>query len=72
VIGGCPKDLKRLLRDAERQGFRVERCSGHFRVTPPNPAFPLIYVSITPSKSYTLHTIRGDLRRAGFKDERSR
>jgi len=46
------RDIDRLIAAARQQGWRVERRrSGHFMLTPPSRAAPLICVSGTPSDS---------------------
>lgn len=60
------KDLKRLLRQAEQAGFRVDRTGRHYKVI--SPSGVVVGVSKTPSDRFALIRIKHDLRKAGLKD----
>jgi hypothetical protein len=58
------KDVKKLLKEAIRQGFDVHQSHrGHYRVTAPTGVTAT--VSKTPSCPRTLDNTRADLRRIG-------
>ncbi len=64
-------DITHLLALARTQGWGIERRrSGHYMLTPPSRAAPLIVVSGTPSDFRVLAKIRSQLRRAGFHPDK--
>lgn len=59
------KDLEKLLRSMERQGWRVvKRGSGYFKCYCPCDVKHLQTVHLTPSSSGYLRNLVGQLRRA--------
>jgi hypothetical protein len=59
------KDIKRLLRAAEKQGFEVDRSTRHYKVTAPDGR--VFGVSRSPAGSPALKRIRADFRKHGFE-----
>ena len=63
--------IAQLIATARQQGWGVERRrSGHYMLTPPSRATPLIVVSGTPSDFRALAKIRSQLRRAGVHPDK--
>jgi hypothetical protein len=61
------KDFRNIVKEAERQGFRVEQLrSGHWRFVPPNPSKPMVHAAGTPSDRRAIDNLLGQLRRSGF------
>ena len=59
------KDVEKLLREAERQGWRIEDRGRRYMCFSPNGS-TVVTVSKTPSAQKALITIRSDLRKGGF------
>lgn len=60
------KDLKKILKAAEKQGWRAEQLkSGHWRLYAPD-GVNIVHVSGTPEGSQAIRDIVSDLRRYGF------
>ncbi len=60
------KEIKELLAEAERQGWRVEKSpGGHWKLYAPNGR-DLVVLPSTPSSSRTLANIVARMRRSGF------
>jgi hypothetical protein len=63
------KDLERVLRAAERQGWRVVKPGRYFKMYCPCPGEHMQTVHITPNRKYR-QNLMGQLRRATcWKDE---
>jgi hypothetical protein len=61
------KDLKRILAEAERQGWRVElQRGGHYKLYPPNGK-GMVSTGSTPSAPSALPNLIARMRRRGFK-----
>lgn len=61
------KDMTRLIREAERQGWRVEQLkSGHWRLYAPGGK-GIVHASGTPSDWRDLANTVAQMRRFGFK-----
>lgn len=61
------KDLKPLLRSAEKQGWTISRTRGdHLKWTHPDGGMPY-FSSSTPGDSRAVHNIRKDLMRRGLR-----
>lgn len=54
------KDLKRLLREAERKGWRVEQRRKHYQAKHMD-GVRLVTISLSPSDHRALQNIRKDL-----------
>ncbi len=52
------KDFEKLLREAERRGWRIRRRKGYFRIRCPEPCKCSPCVVLTPSSSRTLLNTR--------------
>lgn len=68
-MSGARKDIQRLIDEAARQGFRIERCgSGHWKIREPEgQGERFVIAAFSPNSGYALHRIRRDLRRLGFR-----
>lgn len=61
-------DLDRILEEAVRQGWRVERGrGGHWKCRPPDKTRPMVIVSSTPSDQRAIRKIIHDLMRSGLR-----
>lgn len=61
------KELKEVLREAERQGWTVtETGGGHYKLVPPNKDKPIVYIGKTPSDFRALANIIARMRKSGF------
>lgn len=60
------KWLKRVLAEAPRQGFRIDRVGDGWKLTPPDPTKPKVLLHATPSDRRAIDNARARLRRAGF------
>lgn len=61
-------DLDRVLDEAVRQGWRVERGrGGYWKCWPPDKAKPMVVVSGTPSDQGAIRKIIRDLVRSGLR-----
>jgi hypothetical protein len=59
--------MKKLVREAERQGWRVEPTkSGHWRFYAPDGEH-IVHASGTPSDHRSLDNLVAQMRRYGFK-----
>ena len=60
-------DWKRLVREAERQGWMVERRrNGQTKLIPPDPAKQIVFIHDTPSDSRALKNAIAEMRRQGL------
>lgn len=67
-MGMASKEIKRLVRDLELQGWRVElRKSGHYVAYAPDGEHMVTFAS-TPSDHRALRNILALLRRYGYKE----
>lgn len=61
-------DIKKVAREAERQGWRVDRTSkGHWRFIPPDPQGRICIHSGTPGDRRGIHNLVAEMRRQGFR-----
>jgi len=61
------KDLKRILAEAERQGWRVElQRSRHYKLYAPDGK-GLVITGSTPGAPSALRNLIGEMRRCGFE-----
>jgi hypothetical protein len=61
------KDLKKIRKAAEEQGWRVEATgNGHWRCYAPD-GDNIVHMSGTPEGQKAIHYIVSDLRRYGFR-----
>ena len=61
------KDTKELLKEAEGQGWRIEKTKGgHWRVFSPDGA-GIVYVASTPSDHRGFKNTIAKMRQYGFK-----
>ena len=60
-------EMRVLLKQAERQGWRVSPTrSGHIKFVPPDPSIPALVTGSTPSDRRSLRNLQADLRRRGL------
>jgi hypothetical protein len=59
------KEFERILREIEKQGFRVERGTKHMKIWPPNKAMPMITAPTSPGGGRGLANLKAQLRRSG-------
>lgn len=63
-----PSDLRRLVRDLESQGWRVDKTvKGHWRFIPPDGKTPPVYCAGTTSSESGWRNTIAALRRAGAR-----
>ena len=60
------KDVRKLLKRAEKAGFTVEHRGKHIVATPPNGAEPVVVASSSLSSDRALIAVRVDFKRAGL------
>ena len=65
------KDLEKVLKSAEAQGWRIERRKGYYKLKCPCSERHLKTVSLTPSGANYLRNLVGQLNRATcWEDDR--
>jgi len=62
----APKEVRDLVKEAERQGWRVEFSRGHYKLYAPNGDPRPITVASTPSDHRWLVNTVSKMRRHGF------
>lgn len=61
------KELKKLIKTAEKQNWTVERTrAGKFKWTSPSKGHLPYFSSCTPSDHKAIHNITADLRKRGL------
>lgn len=60
------KELREILREAERQGWRVVRGSKHFKLYAPDGK-TIVTAPTTPSDWRAIRDVIARMRRAGFR-----
>lgn len=59
-------DIKKLVKDLERAGWRIEiGRSSHYKCWPPDKTKRMVVISLTPSDRRALQAIKHDLRHSG-------
>ncbi|ADU51344.1 hypothetical protein Tmar_1231 [Thermaerobacter marianensis DSM 12885] len=61
------KEVHELLREAARQGWRIEDSGKHVKLYPPDPRFPPVVIAKTPSDWRAWHNNLARLRKFGLK-----
>ena len=62
------KEIRQLIKELEKQGFRVTQAgSGHFIAWPPDVEVRPVTIPSTPSDYRSMRNTLADLRRAGFE-----
>ena len=61
------KDLKKLLKELDKQGFRVEERKKGYLAYPPDTQFPPVTIHRTPSDYRSWANQMATLRRYGFR-----
>lgn len=59
------KEIKQLVKDLERQGWRVELNKGHYKAYPPSDK-PMVVFASTPSDHRAFHNVLARLRKSGY------
>lgn len=62
------KQVTRVLRDLERQGWRIQPKKKGTMLFPPDPAATPVTVHGTPSDNRAYNNFLADLRRSGYTD----
>jgi predicted RNA binding protein YcfA (HicA-like mRNA interferase family) len=66
-VSNLRKDMKRLRKTAEQQGWRVEDTrGGHVKFLPPDTAQPAVVAAGTPSDHRAWRNLLASLRRSGL------
>lgn len=60
-------DLRRLLRELDKQGFRTEKTRSGLRFVPPQQGRPVVHVHGSPSDWRAMRNVERDLRAAGYR-----
>lgn len=61
-------DWKKLVKEAERQGWTVEPGrKGQLKLVPPDPTKQIVYVHGTPSDQRAIKNKIAEMRRQGFQ-----
>jgi ribosomal protein L30E len=61
-------DLSKVVKAAVKQGWTVEKTNkSQYRFIPADKSKAIVIASATPSCSFALKHIMGDLKRSGFK-----
>jgi hypothetical protein len=68
VAATVPKDLKKIFREAERQGWRIRETSDGFQLYAPD-GVNIVTVHRTPGKQRVRQEILTKMRRYGFRWE---
>lgn len=62
------KDWRKVVREAERQGWKVTGLtSGHWKLVPPDRDKPIVHAAGTPSDRRNLDNTIALMRRSGFR-----
>lgn len=61
------KDFKKLLKEAERQGWRVEEGGKNYLLWPPDKSQSMVTVAKTASDVKAIHNTIGRMKQRGFK-----
>ncbi|MDQ3662934.1 MAG: hypothetical protein M3454_18180 [Actinomycetota bacterium] len=61
------KDIKKIMREAERQGWRIVQGTKHIKAYPPDPSHGMVTISSTAGDRNAIKNILRDLRRRGFE-----
>jgi hypothetical protein len=61
-------DLKKVIRRAEQQGWRVEKRKEYWHFFPPDKAIPPARIAGTPSSQRSWANFLADLKRKGYKE----
>lgn len=61
------KELKKIKKELERQGWRIERRAKHGMAFPPDKSKPPVVLPSTPGGGRWLQNLIAQLRRSGFQ-----
>lgn len=59
------KDLRKIVKRLEKQGWRVEHGKTHTKLFPPDKTKPIVVVPNTPSDHRSLRNSIAQIRRSG-------
>lgn len=59
------KEITKILRALEQQGWRIQRGSKHYKAYPPNKNIPPVTIPSTPGGGRWRQNLISQLRRAG-------
>lgn len=60
-------NLRDIIREAERQGFRVSLHGSHYHAVPPDKRKPMVVFSLNTGSWRAIKNVLADLRRAGLR-----
>jgi hypothetical protein len=60
-------DWKKIVREAERQGWAVEPATKGLKLVPPDRTKQIVYVHGTPSDQRAIKNKLAEMRRQGFQ-----
>jgi hypothetical protein len=58
--------VRKLIEDAQDQGFVLSRGENSFKLTPPDKTKPIVVISSTPSDNNIYWELRRQLRKSGM------
>lgn len=61
------KDVKRILREAERQGWRIEQGGKHIKAYPPDPSQSMVTIAQTASDKRAIKNVLSEMRKRGVR-----
>jgi hypothetical protein len=61
------KDFRKVIREAERQGWKIRPIKKGFFLAPPEKGKDMVLVHHTPSTQAAFNHFLADMRRSGFK-----
>lgn len=59
------KEVQEIIRELERQGWRVERGKGHYKAFPPDKKKSMVTIPTTPSGGRWRQNLISQLRASG-------
>lgn len=66
LLESMPKEYKEIIRELERQGWRLVRGTRHWKAFPPDKKKPMVTIPGTPSDYRSIKNTIAQLRRSGF------
>lgn len=61
------KEIKKIIKEAERQGWRVEMRSKHYMAFPPDKSHGPVTLPVSPSDHRAVKNVLSEMRRRGFQ-----
>lgn len=62
----CDKKILKLIKEAEEQGFILERGKKSYKLYPPDKTKDIVVVALTPSDNNLYWKLRRLLKKSGF------